>query len=196
MFGDVHLEIEPLPRGEGFKFAERIVGGVVPKQFHPGVEKGVREALERGAIAGYPVVDIRVTLYDGSYHNVDSNEAAFKMAASVGMRDGMPKCNPVLLEPVQKVEITIPTHYTSAVLQQVSGRRGQILSYGAHDDRQGWDVVKALVPQAEMLRYLTELRTATQGLGSYSAVHDHFEVAPPKVVQTVSAARKELAAAK
>jgi elongation factor G len=112
------------------------------------------------------------------------------------MRDGMPKCNPVLLEPVLKVEITIPTHYTSAVLQQVSGRRGQILSYGAHDDRQGWDVVKALVPQAEMLRYLTELRTATQGLGSYTAVHDHFEVAPPKVVQTVSAARKELAAAK
>jgi len=196
MFGDVHLEIEPLPRGDGFKFAERIVGGVVPKQFHPGVEKGVREALERGAIAGYPVVDIRVTLYDGSYHAVDSNEAAFKMAASVGMRDGMPKCNPVLLEPIQKVEITIPTHYTSAVLQQVSGRRGQILSYGAHDDRQGWDIVKALVPQAEMLRYLTELRTATQGLGSYTAVHDHFEFAPPKVVQTVSAARKELAAAK
>jgi len=196
MFGDVHLEIEPLPRGEGFKFAERIVGGVVPKQFHPGVEKGVREALERGAVAGYPVVDLRVTLYDGSYHAVDSNEAAFKMAASVGMRDGMPKCNPVLLEPVQRVEISIPTHYTSAVLQQVSGRRGQILSYGAHDDRQGWDIVKALVPQAEMLRYLTELRTATQGLGSYTAVHDHFEVAPPKVVQTVSAARKELAAAK
>lgn len=196
MFGDVHLEIEPLSRGEGFKFVERIVGGVVPKQYFPGVEKGVREALERGAVAGYPVVDIRVTLFDGSYHSVDSNEAAFKMAAAMGMRDGMPKCNPVLLEPIQRVEVSIPTHYTSAVLQQVSGRRGQILSYGAHDERPGWDTVKALVPQAEMQRYLTELRTATQGLGSYTAVHDHFEFAPPKVVQTVSAARKELAAAK
>ncbi|HET9343224.1 MAG TPA: elongation factor G [Candidatus Eremiobacteraceae bacterium] len=196
MFGDVHLEIEPLPRGEGFKFAERVVGGVVPKQFFPGVEKGVREALEKGAVAGFPVVDVRVTLYDGSYHSVDSNEAAFKMAASMGMRDGLPKCNPSLLEPIQRVEILVPTHYTSAVLQQVSGRRGQILSYGATDDRPGWDFVKALVPQAEMQRYLTELRTATQGLGYYTAYHDHFEFAPPKVVQTVAAARKELAAAK
>jgi elongation factor G len=196
MFGDVHLEIDPLPRGEGFKFVEKIVGGVVPKQYFPGVEKGVREALEKGAVAGFPVVDVRVTLYDGSYHSVDSNEAAFKMAASLGMREGLPKCNPALLEPIQRVEILVPTHYTSAVLQQVSGRRGQILSYGATDDRPGWDAVKALVPQAEMQRYLTELRTATQGLGYYTAVHDHFEFAPPKVVQTVAAARKELAAAK
>jgi len=196
MFGDVHLEIEPLPRGDGFKFTERIVGGVVPRQFFPGVEKGVREALEKGAVAGYPVVDVRVTLYDGSYHSVDSNEAAFRMAASMGMRDGLPKCNPALLEPIQRVDILVPTHYTSAVLQQVSGRRGQILSYGAADDRPGWDSVKALVPQAEMQRYLTELRTATQGLGYYTAFHDHFEFAPPKVVQTVAAARKELAAAK
>jgi elongation factor G len=196
MFGDVHLEIEPLSRGDGFKFSERIVGGVVPKQFFPGVEKGVREALEKGPIAGYPVVDVGVTLYDGSYHSVDSNEAAFRMAASIGMRDGMPKCHPALLEPIQRVEITVPSQYTSTVLQQVSGRRGQILSYGASDERAGWDTVKALVPQAEMQRYLTELRTATQGLGYYTAAHDHFEYAPPKVVQTVTAQRKELAAAK
>ena len=196
MFGDVHLEIEPLPRGEGFQFTERVVGGVVPKQFFPGVEKGVKEALEKGAVAGYPVVDIRVTLYDGSYHSVDSNEAAFRMAASMGMRDGMPKCHPALLEPIQRVEITVPTQYTSAVLQQVSGRRGQILSYGASAERAGWDTVKALVPQAEMLRYLTELRTATQGLGYFTTAHDHFEFAPPKVVQSVAAARKEAAAAK
>jgi elongation factor G len=196
MFGDVHIEIEPLARGEGFRFTEKIVGGVVPKQFFPGVEKGVREALEKGPVAGFPVVDLHVTLYDGSYHSVDSNEAAFKMAASIGMRDGMPKCTPMLLEPIMRVEITIPTSYTSTVLQQVSGRRGQILSYGASDDRPGWDTVKALVPQAEMLRYLTELRTATQGLGYYMAAHDHFEFAPPKVVATVTAQRKELAAAK
>jgi elongation factor G len=196
MFGDVHLEIEPLPRGAGFEFNVKIVGGVVPKQFFPGVEKGVREALEKGPIAGYPVVDISVTLYDGSYHSVDSNEAAFRMAASIGMRDGLPRCNPALLEPISRVEITVPTQYTSVVLQQVSGRRGQILSYGASDDRSGWDTVKALAPQAELLRYLTELRTATQGLGYYSATHDHFEFAPPKVVSTVTAQRKELAAAK
>jgi len=191
MFGDVHLEIAPLSRGSGFKFEENIVGGVVPKQFFPGVEKGVREALEKGPIAGFPVVDVSVTLYDGSYHTVDSNEASFRMAAALAMREGLPKCHPALLEPIQRVEITVPTAFTSAVLQQVSGHRGQILSYGASDDRRGWDTVKALVPQAELPRYLTELRTATQGLGYYIAEHDHFEFAPPKVVQTVAAERKE-----
>jgi elongation factor G len=191
MFGDVHLEIAPLPRGEGFKFEEEIVGGVVPKQFFPGVEKGVREALAKGPIAGFPVVDVQVTLDDGSYHSVDSNEASFRMAAAIAMRDGLPKCNPSLLEPIQRIEVTVPSQYTSTVLQQVSGHRGQILSYGASDDRHGWDTVKALVPQAELPRYLTELRTATQGLGYFIAEHDHFEFAPPKVVQQVTAERKE-----
>lgn len=191
MFGDVHLEIEPLARGAGFKFDDRIVGGVVPKQFFPGVEKGVREALERGPIAGFPVVDVQVTLFDGSYHTVDSNEASFRMAAAIAMRDGLPRCNPSLLEPIQRVDITVPSHFTSTVLQQVSGHRGQILSYGASDNRHGWDTVKALAPQAELPRYLTELRTATQGLGYFVAEHDHFEFAPPKVVQQVTAERKE-----
>ena len=191
MFGDVHLEITPLPRGEGFKFEEEIVGGVVPKQFFPGVEKGVREALDKGPIAGFPVVDVQVTLDDGSYHSVDSNEASFRMAAAMAMREGLPKCNPSLLEPIQRIEVTVPTHYTSTVLQQVSGHRGQILSYGASVDRPGWDTVKALVPQAELPRYLTELRTATQGLGYFVAEHDHFEFAPPKVVQQVTLERKE-----
>jgi elongation factor G len=196
MFGDVHLEIQPQARGGGFKFDERVVGGVVPKQFFPGVEKGVREALEKGPIAGFPVVDVHVTLYDGSYHTVDSNEASFRMAASLAMREGMPKCQPVLLEPILRVEITVPSHFTSTVLQQVSGHRGQILSYGASESRAGWDAVKALVPQAELPRYLTELRTATQGLGYYVAEHDHFEFAPPKVTQAVTAERKEAAAAR
>src|SRR5215469_4028054 len=184
MFGDVHLEIQPQSRGTGFKFDERIVGGVVPKQFFPGVEKGVREALEKGPIAGFPVVDVCVTLFDGSYHTVDSNEASFRMAAALAMREGLPKCNPALLEPILRAEITVPTHFTSVVLQQVSGHRGQILNYGASDERSGWDTVKALIPQAELPRYLTELRTATQGLGYYVAEHDHFEFAPPKVTQT------------
>jgi elongation factor G len=196
MFGDVHIEIQPQARGGGFKFDERVVGGVVPKQFHPGVEKGVREALEKGPIAGFPVVDVHVTLYDGSYHTVDSNEASFRMAASLAMREGLPKCQPALLEPILRVEITVPTHFTSTVLQQVSGHRGQILNYGASDARAGWDTVKALVPQAELPRYLTELRTATQGLGYYAAEHDHFEFAPPKVTQAVTAERKEAAAAR
>ncbi|MBV8172648.1 MAG: elongation factor G [Candidatus Eremiobacteraeota bacterium] len=196
MFGDVHLEIKPQTRGGGFKFDERIVGGVVPKQFFPGVEKGVREALEKGPIAGFPVVDVSVTLFDGSYHSVDSNEASFRMAASLAMREGLPKCNPALLEPILRVDITVPTHFTSVVLQQVSGHRGQILNYGASDERAGWDTVKALVPQAELPRYLTELRTATQGLGYYVAEHDHFEFAPPKVTQSVTAERKEAAAAR
>jgi len=191
MFGDVYLEIEPLPRGSGFKFDERVVGGAVPKQFFPGVEKGVREALEKGPIGGFPVVDVGVTLFDGSYHTVDSNEASFRMAASLGMREGLPKCHPVLLEPIQKVEITVPSGFTSAVLQQVSGHRGQIVSYGASEERRGWDTVKAQIPQAELPRYLTELRTATQGLGYFSAEHDRFEFAPPKVVQTIAAQRKE-----
>ena len=196
MFGDVHLEIEPQPRGAGFTFDENIVGGVVPKQFFPGVEKGVREALEKGPIAGFPVVDVRVTLYDGSYHTVDSNEASFRMAAALAMRDGLPKCQPALLEPIMRVEITVPSNFTSTVLQQVSGHRGQILSYGASDARTGWDAVKALIPQAELPRYLTELRTATQGLGYFIAEHDHFEYAPPKVTQAVTAERKEAAAAR
>ena len=196
MFGDVHLEIEPLPRGEGFKFDEKIVGGVVPKQFFPGVEKGVREALGKGPVAGFPVVDVLVTLFDGSYHSVDSNEASFQMAAGIAIREGLPRCNPALLEPIQRVDITVPPVFTSSVLQQISGHRGQILSYGASDERKGWDTVKALVPQAELPRYLTELRTATQGLGYYAAEHDHFEFAPPKVVQQVVAERKEAAAAK
>ncbi len=196
MFGDVHLEIQPLPRGGGLKFEEHIVGGVVPKQFFPGVEKGVREALEKGPLGGFPVVDVHVSLYDGSYHSVDSNEMSFKLAAALAMREGMPKCNPVLLEPVQRVEISVPSAYTSVVLQQVSGKRGQILSYGPSESRRGYDQVKALVPQSELPRYLTELRTATQGLGYFSAEHDHFEYAPPKVVTTITAAAKELAAAR
>ncbi|MBV8281339.1 MAG: elongation factor G [Candidatus Eremiobacteraeota bacterium] len=195
MFGDVHLEIVPQSRGTGFKFDERVVGGVVPKQFFPGVEKGVREALEKGPVAGFPVVDVSVVLFDGSYHTVDSNEASFRMAASLAMREGLPKCQPALLEPILRVDITVPTNFTSVVLQQVSGHRGQILSYGASGERGGWDTVKALVPQAELQRYLTELRTATQGLGYFVADHDHFEFAPPKVTQTVTAERRQKEAA-
>jgi elongation factor G len=190
-FGEVRLRIEPRERGNGVSFEEKIVGGVVPRQFFPAVEKGVREALLRGS-AGFPVVDLHVTLYDGSYHAVDSSEASFKTAASMAIRDALPKCNPVILEPIMSVEAIVPEAYASTILGQLTGKRGTVLSFGPTEDvPPGFYVVKALVPQAELTNYITELRTATQGLGTYRARHERFEVVPPKVAQGL----RELAAA-
>ncbi|TAM59643.1 elongation factor G [bacterium] len=184
-FGDVWLRIEPRERGHGVSFAEKIVGGVVPRQFIPAVEKGVREALERGPLAGYPIVDVDVTLYDGQYHSVDSSEQSFKTAGSLAIREGIPKCQPVLLEPIVKIAVTVPTQYTSAVLSQLTSKRGHILSFNG-SDKAGYDVVLALIPHSEISRYITELRTLTQGLGTYRWEHDHFEIVPPKLAQHVA----------
>lgn len=184
-FGDVWLRIEPRERGHGVTFGEKIVGGVVPRQFIPAVEKGVREALERGPLAGYPVTDIDVVLYDGQYHAVDSSEQSFKTAGSLAIREGVPKCQPVLLEPIVKVAVTVPIQYTSGVLSQLTAKRGHILSFGSAE-KAGYDVVFALVPHGEIARYITELRTLTQGLGTYRWEHDHFEVVPPKLAQQVA----------
>jgi len=175
-FGDVWLRFEPRERGNGVTFDEKIVGGVVPRQFIPAVEKGVREALMHGP-SGYPVTDIHVTLYDGQYHDVDSSEQSFKTAAGMGVRDALPKCHPVVLEPVSRVTVTVPTAYTSTVIQQLTGKRGQILGMNPAD-RTGFDVVEADVPQVELSRYITELRTATQGLGTYSARHERYDPVP------------------
>ena len=185
-FGDVWLRIEPRERGHGVSFEEKIVGGVVPRQFFPAVEKGVREALEKGPAGGYPVVDLHVTLYDGAYHDVDSSEASFKTAAAMGIRDGLPKCQPVLLEPIVRVAVVVPNTYTSTVISQLSGKRGQILGYNPAPDRAGHDIVEALVPHVEMARYLTELRTATQGLGTYTWRHERFEIVPGKVAAAMA----------
>ncbi|MDE2572278.1 MAG: elongation factor G [bacterium] len=184
-FGDVWLRIEPRERGHGLTFGEKIVGGVVPRQFIPAVEKGVREALERGPLAGYPVIDLDVVLYDGQYHSVDSSEQSFKTAGSLAIREGMPKCQPVLLEPIVKVEVVVPTQYTAGVLSQLTGKRGHILNFTA-TEKTGYDVVTALVPHSEIARYITELRTLTQGLGTYRWEHDHFEVVPPKLAQQLA----------
>lgn len=184
-FGDVWLRIEPRERNHGATFGEKIVGGVVPRQFIPAVEKGVREALERGPLAGYPVIDLDVVLYDGQYHSVDSSEQSFKTAGSLAIREGLPKCNPVLLEPIVKVEVTVPTQFTPGVLSQLTGKRGQILNFTA-TEKPGYDVVTALTPHAEISRYITELRTLTQGLGTYRWEHDHFEIVPPKLAQQVA----------
>jgi elongation factor G len=175
-FGDVWLRFEPRERGSGVSFGEKIVGGVVPRQFIPAVEKGVREALLHGP-NGHPITDIHVLLYDGSYHDVDSSEQSFKTAASMGVRDALPKCHPAVLEPIMHVAVTVPTSYTSAVIQQLTGKRGQILGMNPAPTP-GTDVVEAYVPQVELARYITELRTATQGLGTFSARHERYEPVP------------------
>jgi elongation factor G len=176
-FGDVWLRFEPRERGAGVTFDEKIVGGVVPRQFIPAVEKGVREALVHGP-NGYPVTDLHVTLFDGQYHDVDSSEQSFKTAAGMGVREALPKCNPVMLEPVAHVKVIVPSAYTSTVIQQLTGKRGQILGMNPEDDRAGIDVVEAYVPAVELSRYITELRTATQGLGTYSWRHERYDPVP------------------
>ena len=178
-FGDVWLRFQPRERGNGVTFEEKIVGGVVPRQFIPAVEKGVREALQHGSVGGYPVTDVHVILYDGAYHDVDSSEQSFRTAAGMGVRDALPKCNPVVLEPIVRVNVTVPSSYTSTVIQQLTGKRGQILGMNPAG-KPGFDIVEADVPQVELSRYITELRTATQGLGTYSWHHERFDPVPGK----------------
>jgi len=176
-FADVKLRFAPRERGNGVTFEEKIVGGVVPRQFFPAVEKGVREALLHGSVGGYPVTDVHVTLFDGAFHDVDSSEMSFKTASGMAVRDALPKCAPTVLEPIVRVTVTVPTAYTSTVIQQLTGKRGQILGMNAAD-RAGYDVVEADVPQVELARYITELRTATQGLGTYSWRHERYDAVP------------------
>ncbi|MFA6156174.1 elongation factor G [Mesorhizobium sp.] len=172
-FGDVVIEIKPLPRGSGFQFTDTITGGVVPKTYIQSVETGVREYLKSGPL-GFPVVDIAVNLSDGSYHAVDSSDMAFQMAARLAMKEGMAACSPVLLEPVMKVQIVTPSDATSKIIALIPQRRGQILGYDARPDWPGWDVVEATMPQAEISDLIIELRSATAGVASYSAVFDHM----------------------
>ncbi|BAZ43155.1 small GTP-binding protein [Chondrocystis sp. NIES-4102] len=185
-FGDVYLDIKPLPRGEGFQFHQAIVGGVVPKQYIPGVETGVREYLKQGPL-GYPVVDVDVTLTDGSHHSVDSSEQAFKQAARIAMNEGMSKCHPVLLEPVLYITVSVPSEFTSKALQLVTGRRGQILGYDRIADWKDWDTVSAYLPQAEMHNFIIELRSLTLGVGFFNWQYDHLQEVPEKLADTILA---------
>ncbi|GBE73486.1 elongation factor EF-G [Microcystis aeruginosa NIES-87] len=185
-FGDVYLDIKPLARGEGFHFHETIVGGVVPKQYIPGVETGVREYLGHGPL-GFPVVDIDVTLTDGSYHSVDSSEQAFKQAARLAMTEGLPKCHPVLLEPILSVTVLAPSEYTAKVLQLISGKRGQIQGFEASEEWKGWDQVTAHLPQAEMHDLIVELRSLTMGVGFFQWDEDHLQEVPDKLRDAVLA---------
>jgi elongation factor G len=183
-FGDVYLDIKPLPRGEGFNFKETIVGGVVPKQYIPGVEIGVREFLSHGPL-GFPIVDVAVTLTNGSYHTVDSSEQAFKQAARLAMQTGIPKCEPTLLEPIIRVQVSTPTEFTAKVLQLVTGRRGQILGYEGIHDWQGWDSVTAYLPQAEMQNFIVELRSLTLGVGSFHWEYAHLQEVPDRIADRI-----------
>ena len=185
-FGDVYLDIQPLSRGEGFNFNEKIVGGVVPRQYIPGVEVGVREYLAHGPL-GFPVVDVAVTLTNGSYHTVDSSEQAFKQAARLAMQEGMPKCEPTLLEPITSIEISTPNEFTAKVLQLLNGRRGQILGYEGRLDWKNWDKISAYLPQAEMQNFIVELRSLTMGVGFFNWKYDHLQEVPDKVAEKVLA---------
>ncbi len=172
-FGDVVLEIKPMPRGSGFEFTDTITGGVVPKQYIPSVEHGIRDFLKCGPL-GFPVVDLAVNLSDGSYHSVDSSDMAFQMAGKLAMREGLTACHPVLLEPIMKVEISTPNDTTAKITAIIPQRRGQILGFDAKPGWDGWDVVEATMPLAEMRDLIIELRSATAGVASYSAEFDHM----------------------
>jgi elongation factor G len=185
-FGDVYLDIQPLPRGEGINFHEKIVGGTVPRQYIPGVEMGVREYLTQGPL-GFPVVDVAVTLTNGSFHGVDSSEQAFKQAARLAMQEGLQKCTPSLLEPILAIVISVPNHYTANVLRLLNGRRGQVLGYEAKPNWNEWDEVKTHLPQAEMQDLIVELRSLTLGVGSFRWQHDHLQEVPEKVAERVLA---------
>ena len=188
-FGDVMIEIRPLPRGSGFAFEDRIKGGVVPKQWIPSVEKGVREFMKAGPL-GFPVVDIAVALTDGSYHTVDSSDAAFQTAGRLAMSEGMPGCAPVLLEPIMRVQVHVPSEATAQVNALVSGRRGAPLGYDARAGWRGWDTVRAEMPLSEVSDLIVDLRSLTQGVGTYEMEFDRLAELGGKLADTIVATRK------
>jgi len=191
-YGDVVLEIKPLPRGSGFEFSETITGGAVPKQYIPAVEAGVRDYLGEGPL-GFPVVDVAVTLKDGSYHSVDSSEQAFRAAGRLAMGEGMPQCEPVLLEPVSHVEIAAPSDATPRINQIISGRRGHIQGFDARQGWPGWDVVWGEMPEAETRDLILELRSATAGVGTFTARFDHMQELNGKLAEKVIASESAAA---
>lgn len=192
-YGDVVVTIKPRPRGSGFEFTDQITGGVVPKNYIPSVEIGVRDYLQSGPL-GFPVVDVAVCLIDGSYHSVDSSDMAFRQAGRIAMSEGMPQCSPVLLEPIMAVEIAVPSEATAKINSIVSSRRGQILGFDARPGWPGWDVVEAHIPEAEIQNLIVELRSATAGVGTFSAKFDHLAELTGKVADQVLASRGAKAA--
>jgi elongation factor G len=182
-FGHVWLEVEPLPRGSGFEFAQSIVGGVVPREYIPAVEKGVRSALDGGVVAGFPVIDFKATLVDGSFHTVDSSGVSFEIAGGHAATKGMAQAGPVLLEPIMKVDITVPDEFTGDIIGDLNGRRGRIQGMVPNGD--GTTTINCEAPRAEMLTYATDLRSQTQGQGSFTLEFDHYEDVPQHLVDQV-----------
>ncbi len=187
-FGDCWLDIEPLPRSGGYEFADKIVGGVIPQQYRPAVDKGIVEAMAEGVLAGYPVVDLRVSLVDGSYHTVDSSEMAFKIAGSMGFKKGVLACQPVLLEPIVNIDIEIPDEYMGDVIGDLNGRRGKVLGMESKGPNR---IIKGQVPLAEILRYAPDLRSMTSGRGTFTYEHSHYEEVPPFIAEKIIAESKK-----
>lgn len=186
-YGHVWLEVEPQEAGKGYEFVDAIKGGVVPREYIPAVNKGIQEATDNGVLAGFPVVDVKVTLIDGSYHEVDSSEMAFKIAGSMGFKEGCQKASPIILEPIVSVEVVVPEEYMGDVIGDLNSRRGRIMGM---DSRAGAQVVSAMVPMASMFGYSTDLRSATQGRATYSMTFDHYEPVPKSVAEEIVAKAK------
>jgi len=193
-YGHVWLQLEPLEKGKGFEFVNGVIGGTVPKEYVPAVEKGVKEAMESGGLAGYPMVDMKVTLVDGSYHEVDSNEMAFKIAASMALKDGSAKAKPVLLEPIMKVEVVVPDEYTGDVIGNLSARRGQI--EGMEPRPGNVQAIKSHVPLANMFGYATDLRSTTQGRGTFTMEFEHYAEVSQSVAEEILKGKREPARAR
>jgi elongation factor G len=187
-FGEAHLRLAPLERGSGFDFVDEVTGGVIPSKFIPAVEKGVVEAMAEGVLAGCRVVDIKVTVFYGSYHPVDSSELAFKLAASMAFKKGFVNAKPVLLEPIYNIEVTVPEEYMGDVMGDISGRRGKILGMEQNGALQ---VISAQVPLAELYRYSTSLRSLTQGRGLHTREFSHYQEVPHDIAEKIIAASKE-----
>jgi elongation factor G len=181
-YGHVFLRVEPKDRGEGFEFVDEIKGGAIPKEFISAIEKGVKEAMDKGVLAGYPVVDITATLFDGSFHEVDSSEFAFKIAASMALQDATRKAGLVLLEPVMTLEVTIPSDFLGDVIGDISSKRGRIEET---EDRSGLKIIKAKVPLAELFGYATTLRSLTEGRGTFTMEFDAYEEIPGNIAQEI-----------
>jgi elongation factor G len=188
-FGIVHIEVEPLTSGEGFQFVDKIVGGVVPRQFIPSVEKGVRSQMEQGVLAGYPMVDIKVTLYDGKAHSVDSSDMAFQKAGRAGLRDAAAKAQVLLLEPVDEVSVLVADDYVGAVMSDLSSRRGRVL--GTEPVAGGRTLVKAEIPELEVTRYAIDLRSMSHGTGSFTRSYLRHEPLPSHLSDKVASAGKQ-----
>src|SRR5437764_14432023 len=190
-FGVAFLRVEPLDRGQGFEFVDKIVGGAIPRQFIPAVEKGVAEAMSTGGVHGFPVVDVRATVFDGKFHSVDSSEMSFKMAGSLGFKEAMAKANPVLLEPISMLEVTVPLAYQGDVMGDLNSRRGRV--QGTESAGAGEQIITALVPTSEVMRYAIDLRSLTGGRGRFTLHHDHYDLLPSHLTDRVTKAMAESA---